>query len=80
MNDDTINETEKSDMLLNDTIILSEIHNKNKEANNVNDNEIIINYKNINIENGQHGNISIKFGEDKVSPNTSKYRRFLRLN
>ena len=39
----TTNSTDKTDLMLNDTISGSEIHNKNEKANIVNDNELEIN-------------------------------------
>ena len=41
----TINETDKTDLLLNNPISGSEGHTKNEEANIVNGNKIVINYK-----------------------------------
>ena len=47
---------------------------KKQEAKLFNDNEIEVNNKNINTENGQRQNTSIKHRDDTVSPRTSKYR------
>ena len=63
MSADTINASEKIDMVLNYLIGGNEIDNNNKEDNIFNDNEIEINYKNINTVNGRRKNVSNILGQ-----------------